>query len=118
MLPTGAKGKTTQPDRVMLALIEERRTEIAALCRRFGVRRLAVFGSAARTADFDPQKSDVDFVVAFEREGSASLQEFLELRDALAATVGRPVDLVVESGVRNPYIRAGIERSAETVYGS
>jgi uncharacterized protein len=38
----------------MLPLIAERRSDIAALCRRFGVRRLAVFGSAARGDDFDP----------------------------------------------------------------
>jgi predicted nucleotidyltransferase len=102
----------------MLPLITERRSEIAALCRRFGVRRLAVFGSAARGADFDPQRSDVDFVVAFERADGASLDEFLSLRAALASAVGRPVDLVMEGSVRNPFIRAGIQRSVETVYGS
>ena len=102
----------------MLPLIAERRSEIAALCRRFGVRRLAVFGSAARASDFEPQRSDVDFLVAFESPERMSLDEFFGLRDALAATVGRPVDLVSEGSVRNPFIRAGIERSAETVYGS
>lgn len=102
----------------MLPMIAERRSEIAAVCRRFGVRRLAVFGSAARGADFDPQRSDVDFMVAFERPDGASLGEFLALRDALSAAVRRPVDLVMEGSVRNPFIRAGIERSAETVYGS
>ena len=102
----------------MLPLIRERRSEIAALCQRFGVRRLVVFGSAARGEDFDPQRSDVDFVVAFERADGASLDEFLALRDALSAAVGRPVDLVMEGSVRNPFIRAGIQRSAETVYGS
>lgn len=102
----------------MLPLIAERRSEIAALCRRFGVRRLVVFGSAARGKDFDPQRSDVDFVVAFDRADGVSLREFLGLRDALSEAVGRPVDLVVEGSVRNPFIRAGIERSAETVYGS
>ena len=102
----------------MLPLIAERRSEIAALCRRFGVRRLAVFGSAARGEDFDPRRSDVDFVVAFERAEGASLSEFLALRDALSAAVGRRVDLVMEGSVRNPFIRAGIQRSAETVYGS
>ncbi len=102
----------------MLPLIAERRSEIVALCRRFGVRRLAVFGSAARGADFEPQRSDVDFVVAFERADGASLDEFLALRDALSAAVGRPVDLVMEGSVRNPFIRAGIQRSAETVYGT
>ncbi len=101
----------------MLPLIAERRSEIAALCRRFGVRRLAVFGSAARGEDFDPQRSDVDFVVAFER-ADASLTEFLAFRDALAAALRRPVDLVMEGSVRNPFIQAGIARSAETVYGT
>jgi uncharacterized protein len=102
----------------MLPLIEERRSEIADICRRFGVRRLAVFGSAARGEDFDPERSDVDFLVAFEPTASLSLGEFFALRDALAAAVGRPVDLVVEGSVRNPFIRAGIERSLEALYGS
>lgn len=102
----------------MLPIIAQRRSEIAALCRRFGVRRLAVFGSAARGVDFDPQRSDVDFVVAFANADGASLGEFLALRDALSAVVNRPVDLVIEGGVRNPFIQAGIQRSAETVYGS
>jgi len=102
----------------MLPLIAERRSEIAEICRRFGVRRLTLFGSAARLADFEPERSDVDFLVAFEPAASPSLGEFLALRDALAAAVGRPVDLVVEGSVRNPFIRAGIEQSAETVYGT
>ena len=102
----------------MLPLIAERRAEIADLCRRFGVRRLDVFGSAARGTDFDPARSDVDFLVTFEPAHGGSLGEFLALRDALAAAVRRPVDLVMEGSVRNPFIRAGIQRSAETVYGS
>ena len=101
----------------MLPLIAERRSEIADICRRFGVRRLAVFGSAARGDDFNSERSDVDFLVAFEPDEGGTLGEFFALRDALAAAVGRPVDLVVEGSVRNPFIRAGIERSVETVYG-
>jgi uncharacterized protein len=102
----------------MLPLIAERRSQIADICRRFGVRRLAVFGSAARGQDFDPERSDVDFLVAFEPTQGPSLGDYLALRDALAAAVGRPVDLVVEGSVRNPFIRAGIERSAEGLYGT
>jgi predicted nucleotidyltransferase len=104
-------------EKAVLPLIGDRRAEIAALCRRFGVRRLTVFGSAARTTDFDPQRSDIDFVVVFERDGP-SLSEFLALRDALSATLGRPVDLVMDGSLRNPFVRAGIQRSAEIVYGS
>ena len=102
----------------MLPLIAERRSKIADICRRFRVRRLAVFGSAARGKDFDPERSDVDFLVAFEPTESASLDDYLALRDALAAAVGRTVDLVVESSVRNPFIRANIDRAAETLYGA
>jgi len=39
----------------------ERRSQIADLCRRFGVRRLAVFGSAARGRDFDPERCSLPF---------------------------------------------------------
>jgi len=102
----------------MLPLIEEHRSQIAALCRQFGVRRLAVFGSAAREKDFDPQRSDVDFEVAFDAPNGARLDDFLALRDALAAAVGRPVDLVMAGSVRNPYLRDAIRRSAETIYGA
>ena len=73
----------------MLPLIAERRSQIADICRRFGVRRLAVFGSAARGQDFDPERSDVDFLVAFEPAQGPSLGNYLALRDALAAAVGR-----------------------------
>jgi uncharacterized protein len=102
----------------MLPLIAERRSEIADICRRFGVSRLAVFGSAARGEDFDPARSDVDFLIAYEPAANAELGDYFALRDELAAVVGRPVDLVVQGSVRNPFIRAGIERSVETVYGA
>ena len=49
----------------MIAEIALRREEVRALCRRFGVRRLALFGSAARD-DFDPERSDLDFLYEFE----------------------------------------------------
>jgi predicted nucleotidyltransferase len=49
-------------------LIDQRREDIARLRRRYGVRRLAVFGSAASGADFDPDRSDADFLVTFTAE--------------------------------------------------
>jgi uncharacterized protein len=48
----------------MLPFIEAQRSAIAELCRRFHVRRLDVFGSAARGTDFDPSRSDVDLLVS------------------------------------------------------
>ncbi len=103
----------------MHPLIARHRPEITAICCRFHVSRLEVFGSAARQADFDPDRSDVDFLVEFDPSGpSASLMDFFALRDELARLLGRPVDLIMESTLRNPYVRSGIARSRETVYAA
>lgn len=99
--------------------VEQHRAEIAALCRRYRVRRLEVFGSAARGDDFDPARSDVDFLAEFETQGEPpTLAAYFELRDALAKVTGRPVDLVMAGAIRNPYILADIDKSRELVYAS
>lgn len=97
--------------------IEKRREEIAVLCRRFGVIRLEVFGSAARGTDFDPERSDADFLVEFAPDAATrTLTNFFAFQDALHAVLGRPVDLVELTAVRNPYVLAGINRTREVVY--
>ena len=45
--------------------IAQHRTGIAAICQRYGIRRLEVFGSLAQATDFDPARSDADFLVEF-----------------------------------------------------
>jgi len=102
----------------MLPLIEAHRAEIAELCRRFHVRRLEVFGSAARGTDFDPDRSDVDLLVSYLPDRPPDIGSYLDLQDALADLLGRKVDLVMEGAVKNPYVRAGIERSRQPLYGS
>ncbi|MGA2045265.1 MAG: nucleotidyltransferase domain-containing protein [Roseiarcus sp.] len=103
----------------MHADIAGKRDALSALCRRFGVARLEVFGSAARGTDFDPQRSDIDFLVAFEPDLELPpLERFFGLAEALEALFGRPVDLVEDGAMRNPYVRAGVDRSREPVYGS
>jgi predicted nucleotidyltransferase len=94
-------------------ILEARRAEISSLCRQFHVSRLDRFGSAARGSDFSDQ-SDFDFLVAYEPPHSPpALDDFFALRDALAALLGRRVDLTMESAVRNPFLRAAIERSRQ-----
>ena len=79
----------------MHALIEQHRTAIADICRRFGVRRLEVFGSAARASDFRPDTSDADFLVEFVPGSDLPfLRRYFGLQDALSNLLGRPVDLV------------------------
>ena len=98
----------------MTALIENMRTELEQICRRWGVRRLELFGSAARE-DFTPT-SDLDFLVEF--SGSPSLDDYLGLRDSLKSLFARDVDLVMPKAVRNPYIRAAIERDRQLLYAA
>jgi len=103
----------------MHADIAEKRDALAELCRRYGVARLEVFGSAARGVDFDPKKSDFDFLVQFEQRTDLSpLEQFFGFSEALEELLGRRVDLVEPSAIQNPYLRASINRSREVVYGS
>jgi hypothetical protein len=102
----------------MQPVIETKRDELAALCRRFQVRRLEAFGSAVR-GDFDPARSDVDLLVEFDRASNLrALDAYFGLKEALEALFGRKVDLVMADAVRNPYLRDSIARSRETLYAA
>ncbi|HEV3460106.1 MAG TPA: nucleotidyltransferase domain-containing protein [Thermoanaerobaculia bacterium] len=103
----------------MLTLLEEKLPELERLCKLYGVKRLEVVGSAAREVDFDPARSDVDFLVEFELGRlPATLRGFFGFRSALEQTVGRPVDLLMLDAVRNPYLRASLERSRRLLYAA
>jgi predicted nucleotidyltransferase len=104
----------------MHVYIDEKRDALAALCRRYGVARLEVFGSAARGADFNPGYSDADFLVTFTPAARNNLETFIDLKDALEGLLGRPVDLIERETVeasRNFIRRRAILNEAETVYG-
>ena len=79
--------------------IVEKRDALAAICRRHRVSRLEVFGSAARGGDFDPARSDADFLVTFESAVRNDLGALVELKDELEKLLGRPVDLVEREAV-------------------
>ena len=99
--------------------IANKKEELAKVCRRYGVARLEVFGSAARGTDFDPQSSDADFLVEFNPDsGLAPFDQFFDLAEALRYTLGHPVDLVESGTVRNPYLRVAIDQSRELVYAA
>ncbi len=101
-------------------LIDLHRAEIATMCRRYGVRRLEVFGSAARGEDFDPVESDADFLVAFDPSVSSlsPLEQYFGLAGALEQLLGRPVDLVETGALRNPFVLASVNQTREVVYAS
>jgi predicted nucleotidyltransferase len=99
----------------MIALLEENREKIAELCRQFGIRQLDVFGSAA-TGAFDPEKSDIDFVVDLGGYEPGVSIRFVDFAEALEGLLGYDVDLITEDSIRNPYFRRSVDQSRERVY--
>ncbi|MEZ2348216.1 nucleotidyltransferase family protein [Terriglobus sp. RCC_193] len=98
--------------------IESRREQIAAICREHGVARLLVFGSVLRD-DFNPETSDIDFLVQFLPEASkAWAGEYTDLKEALEELLKRPVDVVGETWIKNPYILRHVEREKELLYAA
>ena len=103
----------------MIADIALRREELQELCRRFHVRRLDVFGSAARSEGFDPARSDLDFLVEFEPlQPGAYVDAYFGLKEGLEELFGRPADLVSAASIRNRYFRASVERTKAPLYAA
>jgi predicted nucleotidyltransferase len=103
----------------MHRFIQNHQPAIAELCRRYHVRRLEVFGSAARAIDFAPGTSNADFLVEFlPSPDGPSLKNFFDFQSDLAQILGCEVDLAEASVLRNPYVQAGIDQSREVVYAT
>jgi len=98
--------------------IAQHRSGISAICRRYHIKRLEVFGSAARADDFDPVSSDADFLIEFAPDVQPGLDTFFGAKAALEALLGRSVDLVEPGAVRNPYVLANINRNREAIYAA
>ena len=102
----------------MIRVLEGHRFDLVELCRKYRVRRLDVFGSAARS-DFDEELSDVDLLVEFDDMPHADRADaYLGFLTAVEALLRRRVDLVELWAVRNPYLRRGIQESRELVYAA
>lgn len=102
----------------MNRLIEENRQEMERVCRRHHVRRIELFGSAAGPG-FDPTQSDLDFLVTFkELDSDEYADAYFGLLEDLQALFQRPVDLVVESAIQNPYFRQAVESTRTLIYAA
>jgi predicted nucleotidyltransferase len=96
----------------------EHQLEIEAACRRREAVRLDLFGSAAR-GSFDPSRSDLDFLVEFAPGKPAEIADrYFGLLEDLENLFGRPVDLVIESSVRNPYFRQSVEATRSRLFAA
>jgi uncharacterized protein len=94
-------------------LLLDKKADIAAVCRRYQVRELSLFGSALRP-DFRPD-SDIDLLVEFNPGVSVGLLQFGGLQVELESILKRKVDLVSKRGLR-PLVRESILRQIEPLY--
>jgi len=102
----------------MIAILDQHRDQIAELCRKYRVQQLQSFGSAAR-GDFDPDRSDFDFLVEFKEEGwRGSFKRYMGLKLDLERLLGRPVDLVEPKAITNPYFAEVAYRHRALVYAA
>lgn len=104
---------------VIAPAVAERAAELERLCQLHRVQRLDLFGSAA-TGAYRPGESDLDFLVEFKPTDipGARADAYFGLLEGLEELFGRPIDLVVESTIDNPYLRESVEESRTPVYAS
>ncbi|MCC6907418.1 MAG: nucleotidyltransferase domain-containing protein [Phycisphaerales bacterium] len=96
----------------------QHRGELAELSRRFGVRRLEVFGSATGS-EFDAQRSDIDFLVEFHPSVPRTHYEsYFGLLEALGRLFERPIDFVEPQTVRNAAMKRRMEESRTLLFAA
>jgi uncharacterized protein len=99
-----------------MSLIDQYTRDIQKLCEQYKVRRLYAFGSVL--TDRFKQDSDVDLIVDFEPlDVRQYADNYFNLKFALEDTLHRPIDLLEEKSIRNPYFRQVIENQRQLIYG-
>ena len=102
----------------MVAVVAEHADELEALCRRYSVLRLDLFGSAA-TGAYRPGESDLDFVVEFLPATAETYSDtYFGLLRELKQLFKERVDLVVGSAITNPYFLQAVEETRTPIYAA
>lgn len=99
------------------AFVKDRLDEIHALCRAYGVARLEVFGSVCTPA-FDSDRSDIDFLVEYppDYDFGPWLGRLQDLEADFSRVLGRDVDLVMTSALRNKWFRREADKTRRVIY--
>ena len=102
----------------MTSLIEENRAGLEGLCRKYGVKMLEIFGSAAR-GDFDESSSDLDFLVEFiPTDPARHSRSYLDLLVAMEDLFGKKIDLLETKAITNPYLMESINQTRIELYAA
>ncbi len=99
-----------------MKLIENNIQKIVALCKKYKINKLFVFGSILTNRFNDD--SDVDLVVSFNKEEvSDYFDNYFDFKYALEELFGREVDLLEEQTIKNPYLKKNVDATKALIYG-
>ena len=102
----------------MIPAVEERLGKLQQLCDHYQVLRLDVFGSAA-TGNYREDESDLDFLVEFQTLPSGKYADaYFGLLEDMELLFGHPVDLVVDSAIKNPFFRQRVDETRTLLYAA
>ena len=103
--------------RTLPAILTDRLDEIAAVCREYGVRQLYVFGSAVH-GTFDPETSDLDFMVDLGEYEPFIAQRYFRLQHTLQELLGREVDLITTDSTGGEQFMKHVRATREMIYAA
>ncbi|KAA6324343.1 hypothetical protein EZS27_019361 [termite gut metagenome] len=90
--------------------------EIENLCRQYNVKKLYAFGSVL--TDAFNKDSDVDLIVAFEDIPVDNYADnYFDFKFSLQDIFKRPIDLLEEQAIKNPYFRQSVNQKRQLIYG-
>ena len=97
---------------------DRERQKVRELCLRYGVERLDLFGSATER-HFDPERSDLDFVVLFrDRDEQGLFDRYFGLKEDLGRLFDREVDVLMDGAIKNPYFKRNVNESRTPLYAA
>ena len=99
----------------MIEVVTSRQAELEALCEEYGVRRLALFGSAVK-GTWREGASDLDFLVDIGDNNNRVGRRFMGFLAGLERLFGDNFDVVSEDAVKSDGFRAELDRTAVTLY--
>jgi predicted nucleotidyltransferase len=99
----------------MIDIVASKQAEIEALCKEYGVGRLALFESAAK-GTWREGTSDLDFLVDIGDYTNRVGRRFMGFVAGLERMFGDNFDIVSEAAVKSEGFRAELERTAVTLY--
>jgi hypothetical protein len=102
----------------MTPIVQEHLEALRALCRKYHVAELYLFGSAAN-GEFKDQSSDIDLLVNFQpMEPVEYKNAYFGFIDESERLFQRSVDLVEEPAIKNPYFRKEVEETRVKLYAA